>query len=296
MKGLLLSLSVVIGCSRTPTNTASATTPSATAVSSAAFSTAVSSPTASSAAPASPSSPPPMASAPASAEDAALATTRRWNAALAARDVDALRSVYATTVRMYGVSMSRENAVKSKAAWLAKVPDYKQSIGVVAVDTTNSDRVSTSFQKTWTAGGKQHVARGRLDFGQEDGRWVVVDESDGATDVRLAIGPDACAMVATELVASTREAKDLLNGPTDPDAGHASNGLRAWGVSSDDPTEVMVAVHENHEDHLATLGWFKVNIRDGSVRSDEDDRRLEADRAVAARVVATCSREKPGAP
>jgi hypothetical protein len=197
---------------------------------------------------------------------------------------------------MYGVAMSRERAVAIKASALAKAPDYTQSIGVVAVDATYPDRVSASFEKTWSASGKRHTARGRLDFAKEQDRWVVVDESDTATDLRADIGPDACANAAMNLVASTPEARELLAGPTDPDAGHESNGLRAWGASPDDPTQVMVAVHENHEDHLATLGWFQVNIRDGSVRSDLDGRRLAADRTLAARVVATCSRERPGGP
>ena len=243
-----------------------------------------------------PSLPAPAAAEPPSGEDAVVAATKRWNTALAGRNAEALGSVYGATVRLYGVSMARDAAVAAKAASFAKSPDYTQSIGFVAVDTTHIDRVSTSFEKTWTSRGKEHTARGRLDFASEDGRWVVVDESDTATDVHLTIGPDACANVVVDLVASTKEARELLDGPTDPDGGHTSNGVDAWGVGTDDPRAVMVRVHETHEDHLATLAWFRVNILDGSVRSDLEGRLLAADRTVAAKVVATCRREKPSGP
>jgi hypothetical protein len=221
-----------------------------------------------------------------------LAVVKRWNDALANRDAALLKAVYGAQVRLYTSSVDRDAAVKMKAAALAAAKDYTQSISAIEVDLRAADRPRASFQKKWTAKGKEQAVVGSLVLAQEAGKWVVVEESDAKTDerrARAAASQDSCEALVVGVVASTPEAARLLAGPTNPAGGHSSNGLRIGGGPPDSPT-FGVAVHENHADHLATLAWFDVDPKTGKVTDSIDGAEQKADPALVKRMVAACAK------
>lgn len=250
------------------------------------------------AAPAARESSPPAAGVKADLE----ALANRWNDALRSRNAEALRDVYAKNVRLYGVRMTRDAAVERKAAALAKAPDYTQSIAQPSFDESNPKRPTLVFQKEWTASGKPSSVVASLTFANDGGKWFVVEESDAVTDAKLDLKRDArtlakakatpqadddCEGAVVRAVIALKEAKDLLDGPTNPDGGHSSNGVRVAGGPPESKT-FSVAIHENHDDHLATLAWFDVDAETGAITGIDPDQVIRVDPAVTkacARVV-----------
>jgi hypothetical protein len=100
-------------------------------------------------------------------------------------------------------------------------------------------------------------------------------------------GPGSCIELIYDLVASTAEARALLDGPTDPAHGHPSNGMREG--TPNERGIAMVAVHESHETHLATLGWFEVDTTSGLVRDAMSEKPIAGDPALAAKMVTACA-------
>src|SRR5262249_24352570 len=157
------------------------------------------------------------------------ALTQQWNEALARRDAEALKSVYGAQVVLYQKPVDRKTAIKTKATALAAAKDYTQSISAVEFDLRNADRPKAGFDKKWTSKGKEQSVRGSLVFAKEGGRWAIVEESDVKTDERRAraeANKDSCEGLVVGVVMSVPEASRHLNGPTNPAAGHVSNGLR----------------------------------------------------------------------
>lgn len=224
-------------------------------------------------------------------ENEVLAVTRKWNEALAKRDAKALDGLYAKKVRLYLVDMPRENAVKAKADALEKAKDYTQSISFVEIDTRKKPEPKALFHKKWTANGKDSLVLASLTFTKEDGKWVIKDESDAPTDqrrARAAANAEGCESLVQKLVTSTAEAQALLNGPKDPAHGHNTNGTRLGGGPPESPT-YGVAIHENHDDHVATLMWFDVDPKTGNVTTMLDpDKPLKADATLTDKVKAAC--------
>lgn len=219
------------------------------------------------------------ASEPADPADAAL----RWSASLTAHDADALRRLYGPRVLLYGKWMSRDAAVAAKAASFAATPDYAQSIGRIDVDDQEFPvRPLVTFRKRWTAGHREREVDASLVVARERGAWRVVEESDAKTR-----GAESCLSLVTAVVASTNEAKALLNGPLDPANGHVANGMR-YGENEEDLT-YSVGVFEDHADHLAMLEWFHVDPRTGAVTEDVPDAAaLRTDPALTSQVATDC--------
>lgn len=217
--------------------------------------------------------------------------TRRWNDALAKRDAQALASVYGARVQLYDKSIDRAATLKAKAAALASAKDYTQAISAVEVDLRDAARPKAVFDKKWVANGKADIVRGSLAFAKEGEKWVIVEESDAKTDDRRArvAMKDTCESLVVGLVMSNAEVTRLVNGPTNPAAGHASNGLRIAGGPPESPT-YAVAVHESHADRLVTLGWFDVNPKTGVVTDAIDGSPQKVDPVLVEKVKATCGR------
>jgi hypothetical protein len=221
-----------------------------------------------------------------------VAVVKRWNDALATRDASLLKTVYGAQVRLYTKAVDRDAAIKAKAAALAAAKDYTQSISAIEVDLRAADRPRASFQKKWTANGKEQTVVGSLVLAKEAGSWVVVEESDAKTDerrARAAASQDSCEALVIGVVSSTPKAASLLAGPTDPAGGHSSNGLRIAGGPPESPT-FGVAVHENHPDHLLTLAWFEVDPKTGKVTDSLDGEEQKADPALVQRMMAACAK------
>lgn len=205
-------------------------------------------------------------------EEAILAVTKKWNDALARRDAESLRALYDDKVRLYTTSTDRAGAVRAKAAAFAATKDYSQSIGPVEVDLRDKNRPSASFEKTWTANGKTSKVLARLKFakgaGSGESEYKIIEESDSPSDARrkkAATDPKSCEAAVVEVVSTVPSARRLLSGPTNPGAGHSSNGMRLE-PHEDNPNIIAVAVHEAHADRLVTLGWYDVDTQSGVVK------------------------------
>jgi hypothetical protein len=226
------------------------------------------------------------------AEDAILAVTKKWNDALAKRDSESLRALYDDKVRLYTTSTDRAGAVKAKAAAFTAAKDYTQSIGPVEVDLRDKNKPSASFEKTWTANGKTSKVLARLKFAKGGSDYKITEESDNPSDARRkkASDPKSCEAAIVEVVSSVPSAKKILNGPTNPAAGHSSNGMRL-DPHEDNPNIVAVALHESHADHLVTLGWYDVDTQSGVVKETmPEDVVVTADAAKVTAMKAACKK------
>lgn len=249
---------------------------------------------AASAPPAVPSAPPQTADRVAAAvslrEEPLVAATLAWNGALASRNASALAPLYGAEVKLFAETLKKDAAIARKASALASTTDYTQSIGPIAVDWSAPAHPRAVFEKRWQAKGKANVTTGSLTFAEENYRWLIVAESDVETDRMLARPkpPEACESAVIGLVSATPQGSRLLSGPTNPEGGHVSNGLRIFAAEW--PT-YDVAIHESHPDHLATLAWFSVDVSKPTVRETLIGGELQAlDPALAAAVKKACAR------
>jgi hypothetical protein len=227
-------------------------------------------------------------------ETALFALAHQWSDALSHRQADDLKAVYAAKVRLYGMDLGRDAAIASKRKALAQAKDYAQSIEQLNLDGTDAAHPQLTFQKKWKSGARASEVQGLLVFAKDGGRWAIATESDSATEARQAKAAKpagTCDQLAMDVVASTAEAKALLGGPTDPAHGHPSNGLRVSPPDAPTGTVYSVAVHESHEDHLTTLGWFDVDVAAGTVSQTlPEERALTPDAALVAKLKAACKR------
>jgi hypothetical protein len=210
-------------------------------------------------------------------EDEVAAVAKAWNDALAKRDADALKTVYAKNVKLYTVDMTREKAIKAKADAFKSDKDYTQSIAFLEIDARKKAEPRALFNKKWTSKGQEQQVRASLVFAKEDGKWVVKEESDAPSDqrrVRAAQNADGCESLVQKLVSSTPEANAILALPTNPAKGHLSNGTRLAG-GPPEQANYSVGVHENHSDRTVTLLWVDVDPKTGAMTSVIDDKPLK---------------------
>lgn len=152
-------------------------------------------------------------SAPNTVEIELQSLTHRWNDALAQRDATALGAVYGARVRLYGTIVERKAALKMKSS--ALTDDYTQSIGAVTLDMRDPAHPRALFDKTWNKKGKAMRVRGSLGFGNEQGRWVVTDESDAKADSLMLDehGEDSCLGLVHAAVLSTEDGESYRHPP-----------------------------------------------------------------------------------
>lgn len=227
-----------------------------------------------------------------------------WNAALAGRNAAALAALYAPRVDLYGVEITREAAVNTKMLALAKAPDFTQSVGPAAFDWTDAATPAARFEKKWSQHGKTGSVEALLRWKKEGGAWLVAAETDAPSmraaarrkkaGAGAAATADPCEQALLALVASTAEAKQLLAGPTNPSAGHVTNGLEvgALGEGTEELPAMTFRVVEYHPTHNATLGWFEVDFAKHEVRELDatmtEGKQIKADKQRLRAAVKAC--------
>lgn len=107
-----------------------------------------------------------------------------WNAALNRADMAALAPLYADQVEAYGRSMTRQECLDGKKAWLAKNAGYRQTLGEDFFVRGTAEGWELSFQKTTVQAGKTKTFDAYLVFDRET--LAIVRESDLTTDATLA--------------------------------------------------------------------------------------------------------------
>jgi hypothetical protein len=207
-----------------------------------------------------------------------------WTGALNAHDTDTLKRLYAKEVDFYGHHMSIDRVIAQKTQALKQAPDYRQWVENISTEQLGSDQYRVTFDKSWEISGKKSTVRALLQVHKTVRSYVITLESDAKAQAQT--NAASCLDAVMALVISTKEATVLLNGPTDPDGGHTTNGLH-FGSIPPESKDYAVAVHESHEDHLATLGWFEVDPKTGKVTHDEQP--ISADAQKAAKVRQLCS-------
>lgn len=223
-------------------------------------------------------------------EEAVAALTKTWNDALAKRDADALKTVYASKVRLYTVETTREKAIKTKADAFKSIKDYTQSIAYLEIDTRKKDEPRALFNKKWTENGKESQVRASLVFAKEDKRWVVKEESDAPSDQRrqrAAQNADGCESMVQKLASSTPEAMRILGTRPDQSKGHLSNGTRIGG-GPPEQANYSIGIHENHTDRIVTLMWIDVDPKTGAMTSAIDDKPLKGSEDLVEKVKVAC--------
>lgn len=260
----VLVVVVVVACNKTE-SVATTSSPSATASSSAPSTTA--SVAASSA---------PVDAGPPSLDQQLVTLAQRWNDALARRDAEALRDVYAAHVTMYGASYDRSAAVAAKKA--ALTGDYTQSIAQVLITKGDPDRPRAIFEKSWTVRGKESHVRASLGFAKESGRWWVADETDVKTEAKLA--DESCLGLVHAAVLSTDDGKTYKKSPY--------GTLYVCGPPDCDTFQIAAIRLELGHD-LERLASFDVDQKKGVVSHAGIE--LAADPAIVARMKAACARE-----
>ncbi len=261
--GGLAAIVIVVACNKTET---AATKDAAPAIASA-----------------SASAKPPAAKA-AESEDAKiegeLATvTRRWNSALANRDVEALGELYGERVRLYTTDTDRAGAIKMKRAAFTAAPDYTQSIEKVSFNRRDPKLVRAEFDKKWTQRGKTSSVRGSITLAPENGKWVVVEESDVKTDSTTA--KYDCINWVHKAVTSTEDGSMFVPpkyltffvcGPPECD----SYQIHAKQLTGDF--------------YFQTLARYEVDVKNGVVMHGEE--KLQANPAVIAKMKEACAKEE----
>jgi hypothetical protein len=138
---------------------------------------------------------------------AALKTVRAWNDALDRHDLDALRGLYADTVRFYGQDRSNAAVIASKRAAFAKEPAFRQEI-VGEIGLSLSLGVFTaSFLKVAGPANAFLAINAKLGVKDFDGKFLIVEETDEVSMKKeLEAGTD-CDKKVSEVLESLPEVK-----------------------------------------------------------------------------------------
>jgi hypothetical protein len=129
------------------------------------------------------------ASAPAPAPD--IATEARellvtWDRGFNAHDADALAPLYASSVRYYGATLTRDECKSKVAAFIGTNPTSSQTSTVEGV-ATEPDGVRVTFSKAITIAGKTTRYPSYLHVARTGRRLEIDEESDPTTDKNLHI-------------------------------------------------------------------------------------------------------------
>jgi ketosteroid isomerase-like protein len=109
--------------------------------------------------------------------------TNKWNDCVVKQDIQTLATLYADQVFVYGVSISKAQAISNKEDFFKKHTDFNQSItGDIAVTKVTDNQYKVSFPKRSSFGGKTSDVQGYLLFDKVDGNWKITNESDDITD------------------------------------------------------------------------------------------------------------------
>ncbi|HEV8551530.1 MAG TPA: hypothetical protein VGQ57_20925 [Polyangiaceae bacterium] len=209
----------------------------------------------------------------------------RWNELHNQHDAKGLAAVYADTVDFYGQKLAKARVLAIKASAFEKTPDFDQTPLQLKITNPSRDWARAEFEKSWRQNGTVAITSAVLELERIRGTFLVTKETDGPSELRKMKTEGACENAVIELVLATEPARALLMSEMPPDV---HMGLRIAGGPPDQPV-YAVAVHESHPDHLATLAWYDVDPKTGSMRDGETEGPpLKVDPALARKVVAAC--------
>jgi hypothetical protein len=217
--------------------------------------------------------------APPSVDQQLVTLAQRWNDALARRDAEGLRDMYASHVTMYGTSYDRNQAIAAKK--LALTGDYTQAIAQVMITKGDPDKPRAIFDKSWTIRGKESHVRASLGFAKEGARWLVADETDAKTEAKLA--DESCLGLVHACVLSTDDGKAYKKSPY--------GTMYVCGPPECDTFQIEAIRLGRPEEGLERLGTFEVDQKKGVVSHWGANDPLAADPAIVARMKAACARE-----
>lgn len=217
---------------------------------------------------------------------------QRWDRANAARDVRALSAIYASELRLYGETMSRETCLLMKRRYFADHAAYTQSIaGVIAVATNRFGLgyVATFEKRVRVAVGERTYASylvvddlpGPNDT--DDKGWRVIIESDTTTDGNL------LRLKRTYDPAKFKSRKDVAmaifkSAPAIRDAIDASSIIEfeAFKIGAHDYYRLHLYHFGPFDIMTRTDGWYTLDARSGTLL-DVFDKKLRYDRRLLAR-------------
>jgi len=210
----------------------------------------------------------------------------RWNDLHRARDVKGLAEVYADDIEFYGQRLPKQRVLALKTTAFEKAPDFTQSVSALKITRPSADRARAEFTKSWTQGGKTSSTTAVLELSRIDGSFKITKETDGPSEARKNRATESrCENAIVDLVFHTEPARTMLLAQMPDDV---RMGMR-FGIEPPDQPVYSVAVHEVHEDHLATLAWYDVDPKTGAMsESGEGNPPLQVDAKLAKRVVAAC--------
>jgi ketosteroid isomerase-like protein len=109
--------------------------------------------------------------------------TNKWNDCVVKQDMQTLATLYADQASVYGVSISKAQAISNKEDFFKKHTDFNQSItGDITVTKVTDNQHKVSFPKRSSFSGKTSDVKGHLLFDKVDGNWKITNESDDVTD------------------------------------------------------------------------------------------------------------------
>lgn len=115
----------------------------------------------------------------------------QWNEAHSSKNFEDLAPLYAEEVNFYGTVISRNNCLSKKRVMLKKHTDFSQTIGYdLGVTGYSSGVIRCDFVKTVYSNKKPAEYPTYLLLKEEHGTYMIVGESDRATDKRIGHEPE----------------------------------------------------------------------------------------------------------
>lgn len=112
--------------------------------------------------------------------------TVKWNDFLVRQNIEALSTLYAEQVSLYGTSISKELVISNKKDFFKKYPEFNQSIiGDLDIIKVTELQYKVLFPKRSSFNGKTSDVIGYLLFEKVADSWKITNESDEITDKNI---------------------------------------------------------------------------------------------------------------
>jgi hypothetical protein len=213
-----------------------------------------------------------------------------WNSALDRRDPDRLATLYAPRVRFYGASKAVEDVIKLKRAAFHRTPDYHQRVEKVRIEAARNGFV-VRFDK-YSGPQLDAKAAARLVLESQDGKLLIVEETDSVTDKRLARPePEKCSDVALSVATGHSVVQSDIKriGRENPDV--HPGGL----IYVDEPLKVDAAWGYMHPNRFEPRWWIAVDGARITAKDALTDEQLAFSAQEQARIEKACSPPDAGA-
>lgn len=190
--------------------------------------------------------------------------TSKWNDCVVKQDMQTLSTLYAEQVSVYGLSISKAQAISNKENFFKKHSDFNQSItGDITVTKVTDNQYKVSFPKRSSFSGKTSDVQAYLLFDKVDGNWKITNESDDITDKNVSKDN------SNEKVAG-RNVGDGLTGDFDGDGNNETAQLRlikegkfdegGWKFSIDfSNTKIPSITFDGDQDYASLINEGKLD-------------------------------------